>query len=71
MNSNIDKVSALIFLDDEGFDWCSDLNKTVNLMRKKTIPVIVANTDRAYPAFSKQCFYCYRRYCRNDGECGG
>lgn len=47
--SNIDKVSALIFLDDEGFDWCQDLNKTVNLIRKKTIPVIVANTDRAYP----------------------
>jgi HAD superfamily hydrolase (TIGR01450 family) len=46
---NIDKVSALIFLDDEGFDWCSDLNKTVNLIRRKTIPVIVANTDRAYP----------------------
>lgn len=47
--SNMDKVSALIFLDDEGFDWCQDLNKTVNLIRKKTIPVIVANTDRAYP----------------------
>ncbi|MDO3625274.1 HAD-IIA family hydrolase [Mucilaginibacter sp. BT774] len=47
--SNLDKVSALIFLDDEGFDWCQDLNKTVNLIRKKTIPVIVANTDRAYP----------------------
>lgn len=48
-DSNIDKVSAMIFLDDEGFDWCEDLNKTVNLLRKKTIPVIVANTDRAYP----------------------
>jgi HAD superfamily hydrolase (TIGR01450 family) len=47
--SNMDKVSALIFLDDEGFDWCDDLNKTVNLLRKKTIPAIVANTDRAYP----------------------
>src|ERR1700743_3369474 len=47
--SNIDKVSALIFLDDEGFDWCRDLNKTVNLIRRRTIPVIVANTDRAYP----------------------
>ncbi len=46
---NIDKVSAMIFLDDEGFNWCDDLNKTVNLLRKKTIPVIVANTDRAYP----------------------
>jgi HAD superfamily hydrolase (TIGR01450 family) len=48
-NGNIDKVSAMIFLDDEGFDWCDDLNKTVNLLRKKTIPVIVANTDHAYP----------------------
>jgi HAD superfamily hydrolase (TIGR01450 family) len=46
---NFDKVSALIFLDDEGFNWCDDLNKAVNLMRKKTIPAIVANTDRAYP----------------------
>lgn len=47
--SNMDKVSAVIFLDDEGFDWCEDLNKTVNLLRKKPIPAIVANTDRAYP----------------------
>src|SRR6202012_1147413 len=47
--SNIDKVNALIFLDDEGFDWCADLNKAVNLLRKRTIPVIVANTDHAYP----------------------
>jgi len=46
---NIDKVNALIFLDDEGFDWCADLNKAVNLLRKRTIPVIVANTDHAYP----------------------
>jgi HAD superfamily hydrolase (TIGR01450 family) len=48
-HTNIDKVSALIFLDDEGFNWFDDLNKTVNILRKKTIPVIVANTDRAYP----------------------
>jgi HAD superfamily hydrolase (TIGR01450 family) len=47
--SNIDKVNALIFLDDEGFNWCDDLNKAVNLLRKRTIPVIVANTDNAYP----------------------
>ena len=46
---NMDSVSAVIFLDDEGFDWCNDLNKTVNLLRRKTIPAIVANTDRAYP----------------------
>jgi len=48
-NNNIDKVNALIFLDDEGFDWQKDLNKAVNILRKRTIPVIVANTDRAYP----------------------
>jgi HAD superfamily hydrolase (TIGR01450 family) len=47
--SNIDDVSALVFLDDEGFDWFSDLNKAVNLIRKKPIPVIVANTDFSYP----------------------
>lgn len=46
---NIDDVSALVFMDDEGFEWGTDLNKTVNLLRKKTIPVIVANTDRTYP----------------------
>src|SRR5476651_259764 len=48
-SSNIDKVNALIFLDDEGFNWFEDLNKTVNILRKRTIPVIVANTDHAYP----------------------
>jgi len=48
-DSNIEKVSVVIFLDDEGFDWCNDLNKTVNILRKKPIPAIVANTDRAYP----------------------
>ena len=46
---NIDKVNALIFLDDEGFNWQRDLNIAVNILRKRTIPVIVANTDRAYP----------------------
>ena len=47
--SNIDKVNALIFLDDEGFDWSKDLNKAVNILRKRAIPAIVANTDHAYP----------------------
>jgi HAD superfamily hydrolase (TIGR01450 family) len=47
--SNMDKVNALIFLDDEGFDWRNDLNIAVNLLRKRTIPAIVANTDHAYP----------------------
>lgn len=48
-DDNIDQVNALVFLDDEGFDWFNDLNKTLNLVRKRNIPVIVANTDFAYP----------------------
>jgi HAD superfamily hydrolase (TIGR01450 family) len=43
------RVSGLVFMDDEGFDWFEDLNKTVNLLRKRNIPTIVANTDLAYP----------------------
>lgn len=40
---------ALVLLDDEGFDWCSDLNRAVNLVRRHNVPVIVANTDVTYP----------------------
>jgi HAD superfamily hydrolase (TIGR01450 family) len=47
--ANIEKVNALVFLDDEGFDWARDLNTVVNLLRKRPIPAIVANTDYAYP----------------------
>lgn len=46
---NADQVSALVFLDDEGFNWSSNLNKTVNLLRNNNIPVIVSNTDISYP----------------------
>ena len=45
----IDEVGCVVFLDDEGYDWSTDINKIVNLLRKKTIPVIVANTDKIYP----------------------
>ncbi|WP_460951630.1 TIGR01459 family HAD-type hydrolase [Spirosoma daeguense] len=45
----IDDINALVLLDDEGFDWNTDLTKTVNLLRKRNIPVIVANTDATYP----------------------
>ena len=47
--TNMDKVNAFVFMDDEGFDWFEDINKTVNILRKRTIPAIVANTDYAYP----------------------
>ncbi|RKR83748.1 HAD superfamily hydrolase (TIGR01459 family) [Mucilaginibacter gracilis] len=52
-DSNIDQVNALVMLDDEGFNWFSDLNKVVNLLRRRNIPTIVANTDLAYPLSSK------------------
>lgn len=46
---DIEDISAFVFLDDEGFDWNTDINKTVNLLRRKNMPVILANSDRFYP----------------------
>ncbi len=46
---NIEDIAAFVFLDDEGFDWNVDINKTVNLLRHKNIPVVVANSDKLYP----------------------
>lgn len=45
----IHEISAMVFLDDEGYDWNTDINATVNLLRKGNIPAIVANSDRIYP----------------------
>ncbi|MCB0634260.1 MAG: HAD hydrolase-like protein [Lewinella sp.] len=42
-------VRALVLLDEEGFDWNRDLNKAINLIRRKNIPIIVANSDETYP----------------------
>ena len=47
--NNLEDISAFVFLDDEGFDWNTDINKTVNILRKKTMPVILANSDKFYP----------------------
>jgi HAD superfamily hydrolase (TIGR01450 family) len=43
------EIGALALLDDEGFDWQSDINRALNLLRRKTIPVVVANADTVYP----------------------
>jgi HAD superfamily hydrolase (TIGR01450 family) len=51
--ANMEQVNALVLLDDEGFNWFDDLNKAVNILRKRTIPAIVANTDQTYPITSK------------------
>lgn len=46
---NINDITALVLLDDEGFDWMEGLNKAINLLRQRTIPAIIANPDGAYP----------------------
>lgn len=45
----ITDLRAVVFLDDEGYDWCSSINTAINLLRKHSIPSIVANSDRIYP----------------------
>lgn len=47
--NDVDDIKCLVFLDDEGFDWNNDINKVINLLRKKNMSVIVANTDINYP----------------------
>ena len=44
-----DSIAALALLDDEGFNWQADINLAINLLRQKTIPVVVANADKVYP----------------------
>lgn len=52
--ADLERVQALLFLDDEGFDWINDVNKSVNMLRRHNMPVIVANSDRAYPTSSTE-----------------
>lgn len=52
--NDIEEVSAIVLLDDEDFDWKRDINKLLNLLRKKNIPVILANTDYVYPISEDQ-----------------
>lgn len=47
--NDLERIQSFAFLDDEGFDWNTDLNKTINLLRKKNMTVVVANTDISYP----------------------
>ena len=46
---NMGSIEAMVFLDDEGFDWNVDINNTLNLLRHRNIPTIVANSDSIYP----------------------
>lgn len=47
--SEYDDITAMAFLDDEGFEWSTAINAAVNLLRHRNIPVVVANSDRLYP----------------------
>jgi HAD superfamily hydrolase (TIGR01450 family) len=48
-DKDLDRVNALVLLDDEGFDWFQGLNRAVNVLRRRPIPAILANADGAYP----------------------
>ncbi len=50
---HVDNIKCLVFLDDEGFDWNHDINKVINLLRRKNMSVVVANTDINYPVTRK------------------
>jgi len=47
--NDLDHIESFAFLDDEGFNWSEDINKAINLLRKKNMTVVVANTDFNYP----------------------
>lgn len=53
-SADMERVKALVLLDDEGFDWVVGINKAVNLLRGRAIPAIVANADGAYPVSKKE-----------------
>lgn len=48
-DGNIESIGALVYLDDEGFDWNKDINRSLNLLRRRNIPAVVANSDQIYP----------------------
>ncbi len=52
--SQSEEIEAVVFMDDEGFDWCQDLNKVLNLLRRRNIPVVIANSDHTYPVSKNQ-----------------
>ena len=43
------KLVAFAMLDDEGFDWNHDINKSLNILRHFNIPSIIANPDWTFP----------------------
>lgn len=52
--SQAEEIEAIVFMDDEGFNWSEDLNKVLNLLRLRNIPVVIANSDHTYPVSKNQ-----------------
>lgn len=46
---NLGEIKGVAFLDDEGYDMNKDVNRVINLLRHRLVPVVVANTDLLYP----------------------
>jgi ribonucleotide monophosphatase NagD (HAD superfamily) len=68
---NINEITALVLLDDEGFEWMDGLNKAVNLLRRRTIPAIIANPDGAYPMSKKDVGIAIGGLCLDGGKNNG
>jgi len=47
--SSLSEIRAVAFLDDEGYDLNTDINRVINHLRRCQVPVVVANTDQLYP----------------------
>lgn len=47
--ARLEDIKGVAFLDDEGYDLNHDINLTINLLRRRLVPVVVANTDLLYP----------------------
>ena len=46
---NPQELVAFAMLDDEGFDWNHDINKSLNILRHHNIPTFIANPDWTFP----------------------
>ena len=44
------EIAGIALLDDDGFEWRDGINKTLNMLRRKPVPTVVANGDLGYPA---------------------
>ena len=50
----LEEIRAVAFLDDEGYDMNTDVNRVINLLRRCRVPVVVANTDLLYPVAANE-----------------